>query len=342
MTSPGTTSESAPITLDGLPSNQLPEWLYTMLLIRDFEEQCEPLFKDGSVPGGAHQAVGQEAVAVGAIRALDPADIVASGHRPHHHALAKGMDVNAAMAELWGKSTGVVGGRGGSMHVSDTSIGYYGGNGIVGASLGLAMGAALASKLRNDGKVAVAFFGDGAANTGRTWECVNLSVIWKLPLIAICENNQYAVETPITSVLGGGSIANRAAGFGIKALQVDGQDVGVMYRAVAEARARALAGEGPTFIEAVTYRYYGHNTGEVITYRTNDEVADWRAHRDPIDKFVGGLAAAGLLPEGQLETLKERARSVVAGSIEFAKASPWPAHRDGLVTGLKAQLKANP
>ncbi len=342
MTSPGTTSASAPISLAGLPANQLPEWLYTMLLIRDFEEACEALAKDGSVPGGAHQAVGQEAVAVGAIRALDPADIVASGHRPHHHAVAKGMAPDAAMAELWGKATGVVGGRGGSMHVSDTSIGYFGGNGIVGASLGLAMGAALASKLRNDGKVAVAFFGDGAANTGRTWECVNLAVIWKLPLIAICENNQYAVETPITAVLGGTTIADRARGFGIFSQQVDGQDVGAMYRAVAEARARALAGEGPTFIEAVTYRYYGHNTGEVITYRTNDEVIDWRTHRDPIDKFVGGLAAAGLLPEGQLDSLRARARTVVANSIEFAKASPWPEHKDGLVTGLDAKLRVNP
>lgn len=325
---------NAPVSLEGLPSNELPEWLYTMFLIRDFEESCEALAKDGSIPGGAHQAVGQEGVAVGAIRALAPEDIVTSGHRPHHHALAKGMDVDAAMAELFGKASGVVGGRGGSMHVSDTSIGYYGGNGIVGANLGLAMGAALASKLRGDHKVAVAFFGDGAANTGRTWECVNLAVIWKLPLIAICENNQYAVETPITSVLGGGSIVERAKGFGVRALEVDGQDVGAMYRAVSDARTRAVAGEGPTFIEAVTYRYHGHNTGEAITYRTQQESDDWRANRDPIDKFVAGLLQQGVLADGQLESLQIKAHAVVVDAIEHARVAPWPVHQPGLVTGF--------
>jgi pyruvate dehydrogenase E1 component alpha subunit len=332
-----------PVDLDGLPSNQLPEWLSMMLLIREFEEACEALARDGSIPGGAHQAVGQEAVAVGAIRALEPTDVVASGHRPHHHALAKGMNPQAAMAELFGRATGVVGGRGGSMHVSDRSIGYLGGNGIVGASLGLAMGTALASKLRSDGKVAVAFFGDGAANTGRTWENVNLAAIWDLPLIAICENNQYAVETPIGKVMAGESIAARASGFGLPSVQIDGQDVGAVYRAVVEARARAAAGDGPTFIEAITYRYHGHNTGEVITYRTTDEVEVWKSTRDPIEKLTAGMRAHNLLQEGQLASLLEHARRVVAESIEYARTSPWPTLvTKGLVTGITPSLRVNP
>jgi TPP-dependent pyruvate/acetoin dehydrogenase alpha subunit len=332
-----------PVDLADLPANQLPEWLSMMLLIREFEESCEALARDGSVPGGAHQAVGQEAVAVGAIRALEPADQVASGHRPHHHALAKGMDPRAAMAELFGRATGVVGGRGGSMHVSDRSIGYLGGNGIVGASLGLAMGVALGAKLRHEQHVAVAFFGDGAANTGRTWEAVNLAAVWKLPLIAICENNQYAVETAISDVMSAESIAARAAGFGVPSVQIDGQDVGAVYRAVSEARARAMAGDGPTFIEAVTYRYYGHNTGEVITYRTMDEVNLWRASRDPIEKLVGGMTMKGLLAEGQLTGLTEDAKRVVKDAIEFARNSPWPEMAaPDLITGLRPVLRGNP
>jgi len=332
-----------PVDLTGLPANQLPEWLSMMLLIREFEESCEALARDGSVPGGAHQAVGQEAVAVGAVRALEPADLIASGHRPHHHALAKGMNPRAAMAELFGRATGVVGGRGGSMHVSDRSIGYLGGNGIVGASVGLAMGVALAAKLRGESHVAVAFFGDGAANTGRTWENVNLAAVWQLPLIAICENNQYAVETPISKVMGGESIAARAAGFGLPSIQVDGQDVGAVYRAVAEARARAAAGEGPTFIEALTYRYYGHNTGEVITYRTMDEVNAWRASRDPIEKLTGGMKARGLLADRQLQSLTEDAKAVVKDAIDFARNSPWPEMASpDLITGLRPVLRGNP
>ena len=312
------------IALDGVPLDDLGEWLQTMLVIREFEESLEALTANGKIPGSVHQASGQEAVAVGVIRALQAGDIVASPHRPHHHALAKGMTANVAMAELWGRATGCAGGRGGTMHLNDFSLGYFGSNGIVGASLGIAMGAALAAKLRNSGQVCVGFFGEGGANTGRTWEAVNFAASQKLPLIAICENNQYAVETYIGRALTGPSIAERASGFGLPAVQIDGQDVCAVYRATVEARERAASGGGPSFIEAVTYRYHGHNTGEVAGYRTDEEVEEWRRTRDPIDGLRRALEDAGLLDGDRYAAMLESARTIVADSIEFAENSPLP------------------
>jgi pyruvate dehydrogenase E1 component alpha subunit len=312
------------IALDGVPLDDLGEWLQTMLVIREFEESLEALTANGKIPGSVHQASGQEAVAVGVIRALQAGDIVASPHRPHHHALAKGMTANVAMAELWGRASGCAGGRGGTMHLNDFSLGYFGSNGIVGASLGIAMGAALAAKLRNSGQVCVGFFGEGGANTGRTWEAVNFAASQKLPLIAICENNQYAVETYIGRALTGPSIAERASGFGLPAVQIDGQDVCAVYRATVEARERAASGGGPSFIEAVTYRYHGHNTGEVAGYRTDEEVEEWRRTRDPIDGLLRALEAAGRLDADRYDAMLESARTVVADAIEFAENSPLP------------------
>ena len=312
------------LRLEGVPGDELPEWLATMLLIREFEESLEELTASGKIPGSVHQASGQEAVAVGSMRALEPGDVVASPHRPHHHALAKGMTPNVVMAELWGRVDGCAGGRGGTMHLNDFSLGYFGSNGIVGASLGIAMGAALAAKLRRSGQVCVGFFGEGGANTGRTWEAVNLATTQKLPLIAFCENNQYAVETFIGRAITGPSITERAAGFGLPAVQIDGQDVCAVYRATLEASERARAGGGPTFIEAITYRYHGHNTGEVAEYRTEQEVEQWRLTRDPIDGLRRALVAAGRLDEDRYEQLAEQARRVVAESIAFAEASPLP------------------
>jgi TPP-dependent pyruvate/acetoin dehydrogenase alpha subunit len=256
--------------------------------------------------------------------ALDPGDIVASPHRPHHHALAKGMTANVVMAELWGRATGCAGGRGGTMHLNDFDLGYYGSNGIVGASLGIAMGAALAAKMRRTEQVCVGFFGEGGANTGRTWEAVNFAASQKLPLIAVCENNQYAVETYIGRALTGPSIAERAAGFGLPSVQVNGQDVVAVYRAALEARERAAGGGGPSFIEAVTYRYHGHNTGEVAGYRTDEEVEEWRRVRDPIDGLRRALEAARQLDAERYEEMFQEARSVLEASIEFSENSPVP------------------
>jgi TPP-dependent pyruvate/acetoin dehydrogenase alpha subunit len=333
----------APIDLDGLPTAELIDWLQTMVVIRHFEEELDPLSLSGRIPGGVHAAVGQEAVAVATMAALAPDDIVTSSHRPHHHAIAKGLDLNSMMAELYGRADGTGGGRCGTMHMADFGRSYFGGNGIVGASLGLAAGAALAAQVRRSGQVAVGFFGDGGVNTGRVWEAVNLAAVWRLPLIAICENNLYAVETPITAAMAGGSIVRRAEGFGLPAEHVDGQDVGAVYRAVGEARKRALAGDGPTFIEALTYRYQGHSTGQVITYRTDAEVDDWRLTRDPIARLRDALERDGQLADGRFDALDALARARVAEAVAFADASPWPdlAGADAGVTEIDLKVRGN-
>jgi pyruvate dehydrogenase E1 component alpha subunit len=208
------------------------------------------------------------------------------------------------------------------MHIGDLSRGYLGGNGIVGAGVGIAMGAALACQLQGEG-VAVGFVGDGGLNIGRTWEAANLAVIWKLPLVIVCENSMYAVETRFDLVLGGGSAVRRAEGFGLVAVSVDGQDVGAVYRAVHEAAERARTGGGASFIEARTYRYEGHNTGQIITYRGEDEVANWRL-RDPVNRFAAALAASGLLSGDEIAEIDRRAIERVDDAVSFAEASPFP------------------
>jgi pyruvate dehydrogenase E1 component alpha subunit len=278
----------------------------------------------GKIPGGLHLSIGQEAVAVGIAAALQPQDLLACSHRSHHHALAKGLAPNSLMAELYGKATGCRGGRGGSMHLADPSVGFLGGNGIVGAGVGIAMGAALGSQLRGMDQVSVGLFGDGGANTGRTWESINIASVWKLPLIAVCENNMYAVETPTERLTGGGSISRRAEGFGLPVSTVDGQDVVAMYRATLAARERAARGEGPTFIEARTYRYEGHSTGQIINYRTIEEVNEWRGTKDPIQRLRQALHRAGGLEDAAFDGMVLKARETVADAIAFADASPLP------------------
>jgi TPP-dependent pyruvate/acetoin dehydrogenase alpha subunit len=312
------------IDLDGISSEEAIGWLRQMLVIREFETRCDPLALAGKIMGGVHSSLGQEAVAVGTASALRAGDHSAGTHRSHHHAIAMGIPPSVLMAELFGRATGSNGGRGGSMHVADLTRGFIGGNGIVGAGVGLAMGAALSFKVRGSGQVAVGFVGDGGANTGRTWESVNLATVWRLPLVVICENNLYAVETATATVTASNSIAARAAGFGIRAEAIDGQDIATVHRAVSAALERARAGEGPSFIEARTYRYEGHSTGQNITYRTTDEVSDWRGHRDPIARLRAALTDGGSLDEGAFEDLVAHARSTIDESVAFAEDSPWP------------------
>ncbi len=338
-----TSRELLPITLDGLPADQLVDWMAAMILIREFEESLDPFVISGKIPGGVHLASGQEAVAVGASRALAGTDIVTTAHRPHHHALANGLSPSRVMAELWGRATGTSGGRGGTMHLAAYDEGYFAGNAIVGANVGVAMGASLAAKLAGRDQVACAFFGDGATNTGRTWESMNMAATWKLPLIAVCENNMYAVETFIGNVSGPGNPAERARSFGAAADRIDGQDVGAVYRAVSEARERALAGEGPTFIEALTYRYHGHSTGEDPSYRPSDEAEEWRATKDPIERLRTALAAAGSLDEEGYSRLVTEAQETVAEAVRFAEDSPFPdpaGVTDG-VYGLDVRVRGN-
>ncbi len=318
------TREFLPIDVGGIDADRMRAWLAQMLLIREFESTLDALSISGKIPGGLHLSLGQEAVAVGVAAALEPQDLVACSHRSHHHALAKGLAPRSVMAELFGKATGCRGGRGGSMHLADLSIGFLGGNGIVGAGVGVAMGAALGAHLRGLDQVAVGFFGDGGANTGRTWEVINIASVWKLPLIVVCENNQYAVETATVKLTGGGSISRRAEGFGLPVLTVDGQDIAAMYRAARSARERAARGEGPTFIEAVTYRYEGHSTGQIINYRTADEVAEWRDTKDPVARLRLALQTTGALPDAGYDDSVATARATVQDAIAFADASPLP------------------
>jgi TPP-dependent pyruvate/acetoin dehydrogenase alpha subunit len=308
----------------GPGTEDLLEWLLQMLVIRRFEHEAVRLSFANKIPGGVHSSEGQEAVAVGTVRALAPDDVVAGTHRSHHHALAKGLTPRAVMAELFGRVDGCSGGRGGSMHLVDMSRKFLGSNGIVGAGLGLAMGSALSMRLQHQPRVAVGYFGDGGANTGRTWEFINLAALWKLPLIAVCENNLYAVETHISQAMAAESVAQRASGFGLPAVIVDGQDVVAVHAATRTARERALAGEGPTFIEAQTYRYEGHNVGDNQKYREKSEVSDWRGTRDPIDRLRARLRDAGALDDEGYAAQERRADGVVEDAIAFAEASPWP------------------
>ena len=309
----------------GSPSGaDLVEWLEQMLVIRQFEHESVRLSFANKIPGGVHSSEGQEAVAVGSIRALQPDDLVSGTHRSHHHALAKGLTPRSVMAELFGKETGCTGGRGGSMHLVDMSRNFLGSNGIVGAGLGLAMGSALGFKMQGQARVAVGFFGDGGPNTGRTWEFINLAALWKLPLIAICENNLYAVETHISQAMAGESPSRRAAGFGLPAVTVDGQDIVAVNAAAREARERAIGGEGPTFIEARTYRYEGHNVGDTQNYREQTEVDDWRRTRDPIERLRQLLLDNGLLDDEGFASAQQRAKEVVEDAISYAEESPWP------------------
>lgn len=324
LEAPAENDELLGLDATGIEPAALRDWLRRMLLIRAFEEAAERVSLAGKIPGGMHSAAGQEAVAVGAVSALTPTDVVTSSHRSHHHSLAKGLKPDAIMAELYGKADGCLGGRGGHMHLADFSAGLFGSNGIVGGGLGIATGAALGARMRDLDQVAVGFFGDGGSNTGRVWESINLAAVWSLPLIAICENNLYAVETHLARSTAGGSIADRAAGFGLHAVEVDGQDVAAVHRVVAEARERAVGGGGPTFVEARTYRYSGHNAGEAEPYRTKDEVGLWRRTRDPILRAARALEQAEALTAGELDELQAEATTIVEAAIAFADASPWP------------------
>jgi pyruvate dehydrogenase E1 component alpha subunit len=321
------TLDAAPvpgIELAGIPADQALGWLDTMLLIREFESTAGPLATSGAIPGGMHAAIGQEAVAVGVMSVLAADDVAAAPHRSHHIALAKGMDPRLVMAELFGKATGCAGGRGGHMHLADFGTGFFGSNGIVGGGAGLALGAALAQSYRGERRVSAGFFGDGGANTGRVWEFANLAAAWQLPLLLICENNGYAVETRVGDAMAGESIAGRAAGFGLPAVQVDGQDVAAVHRAAAQAADRARSGGGPAFLEMLTYRHLGHDVGERGQYRSDEEVAWWAGHRDPIERLRSALAARGDLDDAAFGRAAERARTRVAEAVADAEAGPLP------------------
>jgi len=305
-------------------------WMYQrMRWIREFEDRLHTDFAAGKIPGFVHLYAGEEAVAVGVCANLRTDDFITSTHRGHGHCIAKGVDVKAMMAEIYGKATGACKGKGGSMHIADVDRGMLGANGIVGGGPPLACGAGLTAKVKGTDQVTVCFFGDGASNQGTTAEGLNLAGIWRLPVIFVCENNRYAETTSPEYAVSGRDIAARARGFGMPSVAVDGQDVFAMYEAAREAVARARRGDGPTFLEAQTYRYYGHFEGDTIRYRTKEEEALYRS-RDCLQRFRQTVLAQGLLGDAELEAMDREARALIEEAVQFAQQSPLPVPDDVL------------
>ena len=295
-----------------------------MVEIRKFEERVWDVYTRGWMPGLAHLYIGEEAVAVGACAALREDDYITSTHRGHGHCLAKGARLDRMMAEIMGKESGYCRGKGGSMHIADVSLGNLGANGIVGGSFGIATGAALSAKLRRTDQVAVCFFGDGAANQGILLETANIAVIWDLPVIYLCENNQYGEHTPFETVTGVREIVERANGLGMEGVRTDGSDVLGVHQAVSKAVSKARGGGGPTFIEAVTYRFRGHHVGDAAPYRTKEELDWWMENRDPISLLGRRMSKARVATAAQLEEMQERVEEEVLAAVEFARNEPEP------------------
>jgi TPP-dependent pyruvate/acetoin dehydrogenase alpha subunit len=291
-----------------------------MLLIREFEQEMHRLFLQGEVHGTTHLCAGQEAVPVGVCLALEADDYVAGTYRGHGHALAKGTEPQALMAEMLGRSTGVCGGRAGSMNVIDLAHGLVGCYGIVGGSMAAATGAALSAK--RQGRVAAAFFGDGATNHGYFHECLNFAKVYDLPLVFVCENNFYGEFTPMQRVTAGQDIAARAAAYGMPARLVDGNDLWAVHEAAREAVDRARRGEGPTLLECQTYRHFGHSKSDPAKYRPKEEVERWRA-RDPLDIARERLLSLGVA-EDDLAEHEGGVRETLARAVQDSRAAPFP------------------
>ncbi len=300
-----------------------------METIRVFEERAGKEFAAGKVPGFVHLYAGEKAVAVGVCAHLTDDDFITSHHRGHGHCIAKGVDIRAMVAELLGREAGACRGKGGSMHIADVHKGMLGANGIVGGGFPLATGAGMTAKYNKRGQVAVCFFGDGAANQGTFHEGLNLAGIWKLPVIYVAENNGYAESTPVTYHMSCRDIADRAAGYGMPGLTVDGLDVFAVYEAAGEAIARARRGEGPSLIECKTYRYFGHFEGDAITYRTKEEEAAYHA-RDPIEALRRSMIGRGIATAEELNAINEQVQERIDDAWRFAEAAPLPAPEEAL------------
>ncbi len=295
----------------------------TMLLIRRFEEQAVAFFMSGELRGSLHPCIGQEATAVGAVFPLRRDDYLTCTYRGHGQAIAKGLDPKEGMAELLGRRTGCSQGLGGSMHYTDLSVGLLGENAIVGAGAPIAVGAALRAKLDRTGQVAMSIFGDGAINQGALLEALNLAAAWQAPVIFFCENNLYSEMTPIRSMIGTATLAERAAGFGWTTMTVDGYDPIAVYETTSQAVEHARSGGGPVFIEAMTYRLFGHMVGDNEPYRTKEEVAEWRA-KDPITTFPQRLVAEFGFQEAEIDAIKAEVEAEIEEIKRFALESPWP------------------
>lgn len=297
-----------------------------MMRIRRFEQEGTRLYKAGKIPGAFHASIGQEAAIVGACMALRDDDAMTGTHRSHGHPIGKGAQLQALMAELMGKETGICKGRGGSMHLADNSVGIIGESAIVGGGIPLATGCGISAKVRGTDQVCLCFFGDGAVNQGTFHESLNMASLWKLPVIYLCENNGYAITTSLDRSHGQTDIAKRADSYGMPGVVVDGQDINAVFEAASRAVTGARSGEGPTLIEAKTYRFDEHQVGLFVPgepYRHPDEVQYYTTERDPIALFWNYLVRRGA-NEGDLKRIQEEVVEEVAAAIGFAEESPFP------------------
>jgi pyruvate dehydrogenase E1 component alpha subunit len=317
-----------------LKGERLKEALRLMMTIRHFDEHALALYRAGEMRGTTHPYIGMEAVGVGVMLALRTDDYVTSTHRGHGHTIAKGGDPNKMMAELLGKATGYSGGKGGSMHIADMDKHMLGANGIVGGGMGLATGAALTAKLQQTGSVAICFFGDGALEQGILHETTNMAAIWKLPVVFVCENNQYAMSARSDWSIAGGDPARRAAGYGIPGITVDGMDLFAVNAAASEFTERARRGEGPAYLVCNTYRYHGHHAGDPLNYREKEEVERWRL-KDPIELVKKAAVDQGTMRPEEIDALEQRIEEQIEAAVEFARSSPEPT-ADQLMTDIYA------
>jgi TPP-dependent pyruvate/acetoin dehydrogenase alpha subunit len=318
--------------MPGLQGKQLIDAYRTMVRIRLFEERVRDRVDANDIPGVCHEYIGQEAVAVGVCSALRDTDVITSTHRGHGHVIAKGGGTDRMMAELYGRVDGYNRGKGGSMHIADVSLGIYGANGIVGAGLPIAAGAAWVSKRKGNDIVAVPFFGDGASNQGIVHETMNMAAIFKLPMVFVCENNLYAISASFREMSSIEHVHSRAAGYGIHGEAVDGMDVEAVHEAASRLVERARRGEGPALLECKTYRLVGHFTAEQalgLSYRPKEEVAEW-AKRDPLLVSKASLLRQEVATEVELEQVRTEVAAEIDAATAFAQASAWPPYEEAL------------
>lgn len=306
-----------------LTKEKMIEVYTTMREIRVFEDRVSELFAAGKLPGFVHLYAGEEAIGVGVCSHLTGRDFITSTHRGHGHCIAKGVDINSMMAEVYGKATGACKGKGGSMHIADVDKGMLGANGIVGAGGPLACGSGLMAKTLGTDQVTVCFFGDGGSEQGTMHESMNLANVWNLPVVFVCENNGYAESTPWGYHCAAKNISDRAVAYDMPGVMVDGTDFFAVYEAAEEAIARARRGEGPSLIECRAFRYYGHFEGDAALYFTEEEKKRNRA-RDPIEKFKKQGLERGLFTEGEIAKIDSETAILIEDAVKFAEQSPWP------------------
>jgi pyruvate dehydrogenase E1 component alpha subunit len=323
----------------GVGKDELLKYYRDMLLIRRFEERAGQLYGMGLIGGFCHLYIGQEAIAVGVQAVKQPGDQIITGYREHGHMLAAGMDPKEVMAELTGRAGGSSRGKGGSMHMFSTEADFYGGHGIVGAQVSLGTGLALADKYRQNGKVSFTYFGDGAANQGQVYESFNMAELWRLPVVYLIENNQYAMGTSVERSSAETRLYKRGASFGIPGEEVDGMDVVAVKTAAAKAAEHARSGEGPYILEMKTYRYRGHSMSDPAKYRTRDEVDAVRKTRDPIDHVEEQLEKNGWADEATLKAIDAEVKRIIADAAEFARTSPEPEPSE-LYTDVYTEVRA--